>query len=72
MLLHAMIFFKHSPPVIRRRKTSKLRSICKPSDHPALLQYGPQKVFIFYLPNLSHYYVYVKVAEDLKHLCFFL
>ena len=48
-------FLKHSPPTIRRRKTSKLRSICKHSDHPALVQYGPQKVFMFISThNWSH------------------
>ena len=53
-------FLKHSPPTVCRRKTSKLRSICKHSDQPALLQYGPQKVFlILYTHNWSHDYVYI-------------
>ena len=67
MLLLAMIFWKHSSPTVRRRKTSKLRSIWKHSDQPALLQNGSQKVFLILYNQLKSLLCLYKYPMDWSH-----
>ena len=67
MLLLAMIFWKHSSPTVRRRKTSKLRSIWKHSDQPALLQNGSQKVFLILYNQLKSLPCLYKYPMDWSH-----
>ena len=67
MLLLAMIFWKHSSPTVRRRKTSKLRSIWKHYDEPALLQNGSQKVFLILYNQLKSLLCLYKYSMDWSH-----
>ena len=67
MLLLAMIFWKHSSTTVRRRKTSKLRSIWKHSDQPALLQNGSQKVFLILYNQLKSLLCLYKYPMDWSH-----
>ena len=67
MLLLAMIFWKHSSPTVRRRKTSKLRSIWKHYDEPALLQNGSQKVFLILYNQLKTLLCLYKYSMDWSH-----